>query len=371
MHILFLVYRDIENPSAVGGDIYLWELAKGMAKLGHRVTLICSSFENSKEEENKGGVKIIRIPGSFTLPVKFLKEYMKRRGNFDVVIEEAIGGLRPPFFGTLYIKEPLIVVWHQRNARIFREQYPFFIAIPLSFFELLLASLYRNRVIITPSKGAKGRLASLGFKDRNVKVVYDGVGQVFENARPNMKREDIVVCLGKLRRYKRIDHTLLAFQRVRHRLKKPCRLVIAGKISEIDRGYLRWLQRLVDKLGIAKNVEFRINISEIEKLELLEKAKVLVQPSPIEGFSIVVAEANSCGTPVVVSDGVPRDVVQDHFNGLVYPFGNVKALAAGIAELLNDDTLWIKISINAYGWAKQFTWEKSSSALEKILGEIV
>jgi glycosyltransferase involved in cell wall biosynthesis len=371
LHILFLVYRDVENPSAAGGDIDLWELARGLAKLGHRVTLLCSSFEKSKPEETKNGVKIIRISGSCTLPIKFLKEYMKQRANLDVVVEEAIGGQRLPFFGVLYIRAPLSVVWHQRNAKIFREQYPFFIAIPLSFFEIFLASLYRNRVIITPSKGARKRLAYLGFKETNVKVVYDGVGQAFREARPNMKRQDIVVCLGKLRRYKRIDHALIALQRMRDQLKKPCRLVIAGKISEIDRGYLGWLQRLVDRLGIAKNVEFRINISENEKRELLEKAKVLVQPSPIEGFSIVVAEANSCGTPVVVSDGVPNDVVHDHFNGLVYPFGNIEALAACMVKLLNNEAVWTKISTNAYEWAKQFTWEKSISKFEEILREIV
>ena len=371
MRILFLVYRDLENPSAVGGDIYLWELARGLAELGHHVTLLCSSFENSKPEEIKSGVKISRIPGSWILPVKFLKEYMKRRGNLDVVVEEAIGGLRLPFFGVLYIRAPLSVVWHQRHAKIFREQYPVFIAIPLSFLEAFLALLYRKRVIITPSKEARERLAYLGFKKENVKVVYDGVGKAFKKARPNMKRQDIVVCLGKLRRYKRIDHALIAFQRVLNQVKRPCRLVIAGKISEIDRGYLGWLQKLAERLDITENVDFRVNISEIEKIEMLETAKVLVQPSPIEGFSIVVAEANSCGTPVVVSDGVPSDVVHDHFNGLVYPFGNIEALATGIDKLLNNEAVWTTMSTNAYEWAKQFTWKKSVSKFEKVLRKMV
>ncbi len=368
MRILFLVYRDFSNPLAVGGDLYFWELAKGLASQGNYVTVVCSQYLGSKLLEEIDGVYIVRINGKLNLPVNVLKRYLgKDKGNFDVVIEEVIGGERLPFLSSLYAKEPLIAVWHQKNTAIFREQYPFLLSSLLSMIELLIGRFYRNRLVVTPSEGAREKILTLGFKPENVKVIYDGVGKRFQKVTPSYDRKNIIVCLGKIRKYKRFDHALLAFQKVLELSESPCRLVIAGKISEIDRGYLNWLRKLSVNLGISQHVEFRLNISEDEKIELLSESRLLVQPSPVEGFSIVVAEANCCGTPVVASDGVPRDVVINNFNGLVYPFGKINAMAEKILNLLRDEAAWKRMSLNSKKWSKKFTWKKSVSRLEKIL----
>jgi glycosyltransferase involved in cell wall biosynthesis len=368
LRFLFLVYRDFKNPNAVGGDFYLWELARGLAKLGNKVTLLCSSFKGAKSLEIIEGVEINRINSVWRLPLRIFNEYLKKsKGNFNVIVEEAIGGQRLPYFGTIYVKEPLVAVWHQRHNKVFREQYPFPIAIFLSLLEFFQALLYRNRTIVTPSEGAKEKLMSLGFKYEKVKVVYDGVGSIFDSAETKSARENVLVYLGKLRRYKRPDHAILALVQVLKRAKKPCKLIIAGKASEIDRGYIDWLRNLANRLNVGDLVEFRINISEEEKLKLLEKSRLLVQPSPVEGFSIVVAEANRCGTPVVASDGVPRDVVINGLNGLVYRFGDIDALAMNIVRLIDDDVLWDKMSKDAHQWSQQFTWENSVAEFLKVL----
>ena len=372
MHVLFIVYRDFKNPEAVGGDFYLWELARGLAALGHRVTLMCRRFEGSTPEETCDGVEILRVLSSFSLPVKMFKTYLyKFKGRFDIVVEEVIGGQRFPFFGVLYAGVPLVAVWHQRNAKVFSEQYPFFMALPLSCFELVLARLYRKATVLTPSRGAKAQLGLLGLYDEKVKVVYDGVGTKFIDLALTGDREDMIVCLGKLRRYKRIDQAIVALKKVVKLTGKPTRLVVAGKLSEIDRCYLDKLRQLAEKLGVGELVEFRVNISEDEKMALLKRAKVLVQPSPVEGFSIVVAEANRCGTPVVVSDGVPFDVVREGVNGYVYHFGDIDGFAHKIAKLLSDDDVWCEMSRNAYEWSKQFTWESSTIKLEQILKGLI
>ena len=372
MRVLFVVYRDFKNPAAVGGDLYHWELARGLSELGNKVTILCSSFEGSKAEEVVDGVRIIRKKGIWSLPLKFLYAYIRKLGfNCDVVVEEAFGGQRFPFFCTFYVKKPLAAVWHQRHDKIFREQYPFFLAQALSFLEWGLAALYRKRTIVTPSSGAKRKLMPLGFKSDNIEVVHDGVGEMFRDVKLNSEREETIVCLGKMRRYKRIDHAVLGFGIALKSTVKPCRLVVAGKVSEIDRGYVDELRRLAERNGVGKQVEFMINISEEEKLTLLKNARILVQPSPVEGFSIVVAEANRCGTPVVVSDGVPFDVVRDGHNGFVYPYGDINAFACRIVDLLNNEETWKEMSKNAYEWSKQFTWECSSLKLEKILKNLV
>ena len=371
MNILFLVFRDIKNPSSVGGDYYLWELAKGLHDLGNNVTFLCYKFKGSNNRENIDGIQIMRLRGLFALPLKMLRTYFKEfKGKYDIIIEEAIGGQRFPYFASLYIKEPLIAVWHQKHEKIFYEQYPYPIAVFLVLIEKMLAIIYRKRIIITPSKGAKQILLSLGFASKNIKIVNDGIGKMFENANSNRARRNIVVCLGKLRRYKRFDQAISTFKAVRKYLNNDYKLVIAGKISEIDYNYLAFLKQFAKKLDLECCVELRTNISEDEKINLLECSKVLLQPSPIEGFSIVVVEANRCGTPVIVSDGVPGDVVKDGYNGFVYPFNDIDASAEQLANLLNNKDLWKKMSINAIHWSKQFTWKKSSLNLQNYLKKL-
>ena len=371
MNVLFIVYRDFANPAAVGGDLYLWELAKGLSKLNHQVTMVCSRFEGSAPKEIIEGVEIIRVKGFWTLPLEIFKEYyVKLKNNVDVIVEEAIGGQRIPFFCTTYVKKPLVVVWHQRHSKIFNEQYLFPIAVSLSLVELFQARLYKKRTVVSPSKGAKEQVLTLGFKDSSVKVVYDGIGKDFSHRKQSKDREALIVCLGKIRRYKRPDHVILALANIIKTSKIKCRLVIAGKISEIDRGYVNELRRLSEKLCVSSYVDFKFNISETEKLRLLERASILVQPSPVEGFSIVVIEANMCGTPVIVSNGVPSDVVINKYNGLVYPFGNINALSTAITTLLEDKTTWTKLSKNASSWAQKFTWANSVNELNLIINEV-
>ena len=156
MRILFVVYRDIKNPSAVGGDLYLWELAKGLSTLGNHVTIVCSSFQCSKMREVIDGVTIVRLTGVWRLPFKIFKLYFEKlRGTYDIIVEEALGGQRFPFLCKVYVDEPLFAVWHQKHDKIFHEQYPYPIAVFLSFLEYFQARLYRNSIIINPSKGAK------------------------------------------------------------------------------------------------------------------------------------------------------------------------------------------------------------------------
>lgn len=371
MRYLFVAYRDAKNPTAVGGDSYLWELAKGASNVGNKVTFVCSAFKGSKREEVLNGVEVVRFAGNQRLPFSIFNAYMRRwKGSFDLIVEEAIGGERPPFLMTTYVKEPLTAVWHQRHYRIFRGQYPFPLWVPLALLEVFLARVYGNRTILTPSMGAKVQLMRLGFRSEKVKVVFDGVGEVFDRASKDGERDDTIVCLGKLRRYKRFDHSLLALKLVQSRVGKPIRLIIAGRVSEIDRGYVESLRQLAERLGLSDSVEFKFNISEREKLTLLEKARLLVQPSPVEGFSVVVLEANRCGTPVVVSDGIPKDVVIDGYNGLVYPYAHIEAFADAITKLMCDDSLWSKMSRNGWTWSQRYSWENSVQEFTEIAEDL-
>jgi glycosyltransferase involved in cell wall biosynthesis len=62
--------------------------------------------------------------------------------------------------------------------------------------------------------------------------------------------------------------------------------------------------------------------------------------SETEGFSNTLMEYQQLGVPVIASDGGGNpELVRDAVTGLVYPVGDVHALAAGIRLLLGDERL--------------------------------
>ena len=77
-------------------------------------------------------------------------------------------------------------------------------------------------------------------------------------------------------------------------------------------------------------------------------AEMVVMPSHYESFGMVALEAMAMGTPVIASEvGGLAYVVRDGFNGFLVPRRNAEALAARIADLLNDQPLRQQMSRNA------------------------
>jgi glycosyltransferase involved in cell wall biosynthesis len=170
--------------------------------------------------------------------------------------------------------------------------------------------------------------------------------------------------IGKFRRYKYAHHALLAMPEIIRNVPNA-QLVLAGRSD--DRGYERFLHRLVAELGLTDCVGFRTNISEEDKLKLLLQSRLLVLPSSVEGFGIVVLEANSCGVPVLASSGVPAGSVRDGFNGLRYPVGDMPALAEQAVRLLTDDDLFERLSDNGRTFVRGFGWATVGEKFEEVV----
>jgi glycosyltransferase involved in cell wall biosynthesis len=92
-------------------------------------------------------------------------------------------------------------------------------------------------------------------------------------------------------------------------------------------------------------------------------------PSEYETFGLVVSEAMVCGLPVVVSDqvGARIDLIDGQGTGMVYPAGDVNALARILHDTLPDrDRLR---SMGEAAKRRMGTWsprEKAASFLQAV-----
>ncbi|MYN47385.1 glycosyltransferase [Pseudoduganella sp. FT93W] len=90
-------------------------------------------------------------------------------------------------------------------------------------------------------------------------------------------------------------------------------------------------------LGLAQRVLFPGYVDRDERDRLLADAAALVLPSYAEGVPMCLLEAMAAAVPVVASKvgGIP-DLVSAGVEGLLVPPGDVTALAAALATLLDD-----------------------------------
>ncbi len=369
MRLLFLASRDDSHPQAAGGDVLNSTYARHFAEAGHQVTYLTSSYPGARAAEWRDGVRFLRAGRAELLPALMFNYYRRHGQRFDVVYEEVLGGSRVPFCAPLYVRQPLLAEWYQINEPVFVHQLGRPLGTVLGRVERWLGRIHRKATILTPSEARRQDLIRFGFKPGQVLAVPpvaidDAIGEMPDVA----DRSPAIVWLGKLRRYKCPHHAVEAMPEVLRECP-DARLVIAGRRDE--ESYLKELRELIRRLGISQSVEFAFDLSEEEKTLLLARARALVVTSPVEGFGIVILEAAVQGTPAVVSDGVPEEVVAHGQNGLRVAFGDTQALAAALSAVLRSNELHATLAVNAVEHARRFSRAALQSGLDNALRHAV
>lgn len=178
---------------------------------------------------------------------------------------------------------------------------------------------------------------TLGMPPERVVVASMGVDTgAFHPPAAGAPREGLVF-VGRLAEKKGVAFLLEAFARLAP-ARPGLRLRIVGD------GPLRaGLEAQAQALGIAGQVSFLGARPPAEVPAFFRKAALFVMPSVVaasgdqEGLGLVAAEAMACDCPVVAHDlAAVRDLVRHGETGLMVPPGDVAALAAAIAQLLDD-----------------------------------
>ena len=140
----------------------------------------------------------------------------------------------------------------------------------------------------------------------------------------------VILFCAKLQPWKRPLDLLQAFAQagISHSL-----LVFAGEGPERAE-----LERQAAALGVAQEVRFLGFVNQSQLPAVYTAADVMVLPSEYEPFAVVVNEASCCGTAVVASDrvGAARDLIAPVDPAMIYPCGDVPALAQLLSRLFSD-----------------------------------
>ena len=170
-----------------------------------------------------------------------------------------------------------------------------------------------------------------------------------------------ILFLGRLHPVKGIEKLLHAWSAL-HEKYKNYELVIAGD----DRGYYGAsgygdkLKILSEQLDCAR-VSFVGRVEGDDKFELYARSNIYILPSESENFAVTVAEALSCGTPVIASHGTPWSQLDQNDCGW-WTKNDPDSLRDALEAAMNmDPSELIRMGKNGQRWMRdEFDWESIS-----------
>ena len=216
-------------------------------------------------------------------------------------------------------------------------------------------------ILSDPSIRDKVRIIPLGINEDF--YPKKGDGEVFNRIGVSSS-EPYFLFLGVLRYYKGI-HTLISASKFIN-----AKIVIAGSGPEEMK-----LKKQVEDLGV-KNIIFAGQVSNKEKVSLIQKCKALILPSHLrsEAYGMVLVEASMMGKPMISCEiGTGTSFVNKHEEtGLVVKPENVDEMADAMRIIYNDNALTQKLGHNARSrYENMFSGKALGKAYSAVYQELL
>ena len=226
--------------------------------------------------------------------------------------------------------------------------------------------------VVALCQGIRGDLLARGIRDDKVAVVPNGVDEVqFQPCAPDhelsrawgLDGRKVIGFLGSFYRYEGLDLLVDAFARV-VAIHADCSLLLAGG-GDMEKE----LKDRVRERGLSEKVLLpgRIEPGRIPGVYAL--IDVLAFPRYASRLTNLVTplkplEAMAMGKAMVASDvGGHRELIRQNETGLLFPPGDVDALARCLQTLLSDPGRRADLGRHGLEWVRtHHTWAKTTSA---------
>lgn len=359
LHILILNWKDPVDRDAGGAERMVRRIAETWSAEGHDVEVFVPR-RKLPATERRGGVTYVRR-GSRATVFWAARDHLRRHGDrYDVVLESVS---TRPFFAHELVGEKATALYHQMAREIWDLEFRF----PLSWAgRRVLEPRWVRRMagarIVADSVSTVADLADFGVACTEVAAPgWDGA--VAELTRPAPAEDPRLLFMGRLVRHKRPGDAVAAFRQVQ-------RVFPRARLDVVGDGYLR--RGVEDQAApFGSSVTIHGFLPEARKVELLDRADLVLVPGTREGWGIVAVEAASRGVPVVAYN-VPglRDSVADGQTGVLCP-PDPGAMATAAVQLLQDPQRWRALAAGGPSWAGRFTWEAAATVIMSVLRQPV
>jgi len=310
MKILFIIENYI--PHIGGVEMVFKNLAEGLAKKRHDVTIITHRPKGTKKYEELNGVKIHRInclQSRYLFSFLAIPTALKLAKKADIIHTTTFNGAFPAWIASKLTRKKCVITVHEVWIGKWKE-YTTMNAVEAglhNFLEKLIYLLPFDRYAAV-SNSTKRQLLDIGKSPAKTVTVYNAVDyQHFDPKKHNGKTireyydlEDKFVCLtyGRPGPSKGMEYAIKAVPLID--VPKLKHIFILSK----DKQYLlrlRKLKGMIKELNIGSKVMLLEPVSHKQLPKYIRAADCVIVPSLSEGFGYTAAEACALGVPVVAT----------------------------------------------------------------------
>lgn len=353
MKILFIVpiyIKDFQNLKTLyllgGGSRYPYELARNLA-LNKNDSVEIMLFSSVDAEEKIDGMSIVLVKSLSFLPsingtsnpIPMSPLFFQKIRNADIVHGYQIRS-DATLFASIFskiVRKPIMITDTNFNG--------------VSFARFLRPEYIADAVLAISKEDYDS------WHARKKYIIYGGVPK--ESFPYKKEKSKYVLYFGRILSHKGVDVLVEA-------TPADIQLVIAG--SSPDKTYIKYLRKISKK----KKVIFKENVSDKEMVKLYQNASCFVLPATKKDYlgkewgrpglyALVVPEAMSCGTPIIVSNvGALPDFIEKgrYINGFVFEDRNIQDLQSKIMNIFSNKKLQYTLGKNGrYLVETKYDWK--------------
>lgn len=245
----------------------------------------------------------------------------------------------------------------------------------------LKANPHVKKFIVIAPEG-KTKLVSYGISPRKIQVISHGAPDILPYNRPNLRQElalpeksFLVLIFGLVHYSKGIEYAILAMKEL-VRKKLNCQLLIncdplRGKENE---KYTFYLQSLIKKFHLSKNVFFRKEFLSKEKLyAYINASDIGILPyihysyisSGVLSFFVAAAKPIITTRFAYASYLLPKDSTS------FVPFKNSRAISQAIYRLATDKSYYLAIKEKLMVLRQSILWENKAKEYLRVIKEMI
>ena len=357
-------------PKTGGSGRWFWELYRRLPR--DRYLIAAGEGPRQQEFDETHELNVRRVPLRFrSWGIAGWRDYRRALGRLRPIVAEY--GIDQVHCGRC-LPEGLLALFLQRRFGI-----PFICYVHGEELNYASASrelrwlarrvLCRAEFVIANSGNTIDLLKSgWGLPEEKIRLLHPGVDCT--KFRPAPRDNDVrrrlgwnnrpvVLTVGRLQRRKGQDQMILAVKKIRESIPDVLYSIV-GEGEERPR-----LERLVRENHLEGNVHFVGEPHDEKLVQCYQQCDLFVLANrqdgqDIEGFGMVLVEAQACGKPVIAGrSGGTAETMRVGETGFVIPCETPDGLASLIPELLSDPPRLERMGQSARQWvAEVFDWER-------------
>ena len=291
--IVTTMQHPCSHKTGWGAEKYIWDLIECLNNDGHKIMLFAK--EGSKCPSI--GELIICLTED-----EVLYKYIKKLFEVDIVHD----------FSTTKIIHDYC---QENNIK----------SVAMNFnVHYLYPKIHKNIVCISNSQKQLGLLGKSGFEGTpweqmvgytgqlkcDAKVIYLGIN--IDHYKPKYEKQDYILYFNSWD-YRKGIHIAINLAK-----QMGFKLIIAGEVMGHPE-HQQTFKELKPIIDLMPNIQYFTDVTNDEKIELMQNAKALLFPSLFhQPFAVVVLESLACGTPVItINNGSMPELIKHNETGFI------------------------------------------------------